>query len=323
MADRGGVKIRPGDIDSLIQIYENAYTNIVKSLVDSTKFGKIQKIRTMMAIRTELERMGVDVDKWVQDTIPQYYLDGANVAVQDLRALGVDTSAVGIAVVNKQAIAALTDETALSFAEGITALGRDGQRILNDAIKQQLNFIVADGKLTGAARKTISANIEAKLKENGLTSLTDKAGHQWSFDVYARMLARTKAVEARNQGLANRMLASGYDLVQISNHNSKHPACARWEGKIVSITGKTPAGTQLPGGYEVAGSMDEAKADGLFHPNCEHSANVFHANLAAVTHAYDNPYNVLDADGRNAADLAFANRNRSAAAIARRPDLRR
>lgn len=310
MADRGEVKIREAEIEQLISLYEASYSRIIRTLEHSTDAGKIQKFKVMAAIKAELERLGVDVEKWVRENIPQYYLDGANQALQDLRALGVDTAAVGVAVVNKQAIAALVDSTALSFADGITAIGRNGQQVLNTAIKQQINFIIADGKLTGAARKTISANIKALLQENGLTALTDRAGRQWSFDVYARMLARTKAVEARNAGMDNRMLASGYDLVQVSRHNSRHPACRKWEGKILSITGKTPAGTVLPGGFEVAGSVAEAVADGLFHPNCQHSRNVFNAKLAANTKAYENPYNVLDEDGRNAADLAFANRNR-------------
>lgn len=310
MADRGEVKIRSGEIDDLIRIYEDAYTNIVQTLEDSTKFGKIQKIRTMAAIRQELEQMGVNVDEWVKQTIPQYYLDGANHAVQDLKALGVDTSAVGVAVVNKQAIAVLTDKTSLDFANGIVALGRDGQRVLDEALKKQINFIIADGKLTGAARKEISDSIKARLQARGLSSLTDAGGRNWTFDTYARMLARTKAVEARNAGLDNRMLASGYDLVQVSNHNSAHPACAKYESKILSITGRTPTGTELPGGYVVFASVDQAVADGLFHPNCQHSRNVFNATLAAKTKAYDNPYNVLDAEGRNAADLEFANRNR-------------
>lgn len=310
MADRGEVKIREAEIQDLIRLYEAAYKRMVETLVDSTAAGKIQKVRVMVAIRAELAQLGVDIDKWVADNLPQYYLDGANQALQDLRALGVDTAAVGIAVVNKEAISALLDDTSLSFAEGIKAMGRNGQKVLSAAIKQQINFIIADGKLTGAARKTISDNIKTVLQQNGISALTDRAGREWSFDVYARMLARTKAVEARNQGLDNRMLASGYDLVQVSNHNSKHPACHKWEGKILSITGRTPTGTVLPGGYEVAGSVQEAVSEGLFHPNCQHSRNVFNPKLAAITKAYDNPYNVLDEEGRNAADLAFANRNR-------------
>jgi len=251
-------------------------------IIGATDAGKIRRARVMARINHELERLKIDVDDWVKREIPQYYLDGANIAAQDLRALGVDISKLsGFAVVNREAIKALTDEVALNFANGIVGISRNANMLLSDTLKQQLNYIIAEGKLTGETRKLISANLKTRLQKEGLTSLRDRAGKKWTFDNYTRMLARTKAVEARNQGLANRMLTSGYDLVEVTNHGTDHPACAAWEGEILSLTGQTP-------GYA---TVDEAEGAGLFHPNCEHAINVLVQELADKTEAYDNPYN--------------------------------
>lgn len=282
MADRGEVKLRQGKINDLIKIYENAYKEIVTTITDATVAGKISKARTMATIRSQLTDMGVDVDKWVRTEIPQYYLDGANHAVQDLKALGVDLSGPkGLAPVNKAAIASLVDDTALAFAQGMTGIARNAEMILGDALKQQINFIIADGKLQGDALKTVASSVEQKLKDQGLSAIKDRAGRDWSFDRYAEMLVRTKAVESRNTGLANKMLQNGYDLVQVSDHGSDHPACAEWEGQILSITGNTP-------GYP---TLDEAETSGLFHPNCQHAINAINPDLASETEAYDNPFN--------------------------------
>lgn len=292
MADRGEVKIRTGSINALISLYQETYKRMVQEIITASEAGKIQRARVMARINAELARLGVDVDAWVQKELPQYYLDGANAAIQDLRALGIDTTKRNqYAVVNREAIKALTDETALSFAQGLSAMGRNARILITDTFREQLNMIVAEGRLSGSTRKLISKNLEARIKEQGITSITDKAGRNWSFDRYTEMLARTKAVEARNQGLINRMLLQGYDLVQVTNHNSKHKACARWESKILSLTGRTPTGTILPGGYKVAGSLSDATLSGLFHPNCQHAINVLVPELAAKTKAYDNPYN--------------------------------
>lgn len=286
MADRGEVKLRVGKIDDLVAIYENAYKDVIATIMDATTAGKIQRARTMITIRKQLTELGVDVDKWIQKEIPQYYIDGANVALQDLRALGVDLSATkGIIPMDKVAIASFTDDTALAFAQGLTGIARNAEIILGDAFKQQLNFIIADGKLKGDALKTVAGNVERKLREQGLTAITDRAGRGWDFDRYAEMLVRTKAVEARNTGLANKMLQNGYDLVQVSDHGSTHPACAEWEGEILSVTGNTP-------GYP---TVADAEASGLFHPNCQHAINVINEELASKTIAYDNPFNYQDA----------------------------
>lgn len=292
MADRGPVKVREGSIDELVKLYLRVYKNIVRDITKSTEAGKIQKARVMARINAELTALGVDVQAWVEKEIPLYYLDGANVAVQDLRALGVDVSKTSnFAVINREAIKALTDETALNFAQGITAISRNARRILDDTLKRQLNLIIAEGKLTGATRKEISRALQFRLQEEGIDSIRDRAGRNWSFENYTRMLARTKAVEARNQGLVNRMLGSGYDLVQVTNHRTDHRECAVWEGKVLSMTGQTPKGTKLPGGFVVAGTVEEARAAGLFHPNCKHAINVLVPELAAKTKAYDNPFN--------------------------------
>lgn len=286
MADRGEVKLRQGKIDELIAIYKNGYSGIVKTIENSTTAGRIQKARTMAAIRSQLTEMGVDVDKWVRSEIPQYYLDGANHALQDLKTLGVDLAGPkGLAAINKEAIKSLTDDTALAFAQGITGISRNAEMLLGDAVKQQLNYVIADGMLTGAARKTVADSISFKLQEQGLSAIVDRGGREWAFETYANMLVRTKAVEARNTGLANKMLQNGYDLVQVSNHGSTHAECAEWEGQILSVTGNTP-------GYP---TLDEANNSGLFHPNCQHAINTINPDIAELTNMYDNPFNYEDA----------------------------
>ena len=282
MADYGPVNVKEKSIQALIDLYSRTYGKMIREIEKSTDAGKINKARVMARINAELEALGVDVKEWVDREIPQYYLDGANVAVQDLRALGVDVSkSSAFAVINKEALRTLMEETALNFANGITALSRNSRRIIDNTLKQQLNFIIAQGKLSGEARRTISSALKMRLQEEGIDSITDKAGRSWSFNRYTEMLARTKAVEARNQGLVNRMMASGYDLVQITNHGTDHPACAKWEGQILSVSGLTP-------GYP---TLEEARASGLFHPNCKHAMNVLHPELAQLTIAYKNPYN--------------------------------
>ncbi len=310
MADRGPVKIREGKIEDLLSIYHRVYARIVQEIITATEAGQIQRARVMARIDAELRSLGVDVDEWVKKEIPAYYLDGANVAVQDLRALGVDVSKTSnFAVINREAIKALTDEVALNFAQGLTAMSRNARIILTDGFRQQLNFIIAEGRLTGDTRRQISRNLKARIQEEGITSIKDRAGRSWTFDRYTEMLARTKAVEARNQGLVNRMLESGYDLVQVTRHNTDHEACRFWEGKILSLTGRTKPGTKLPGGLVVAGTVDLARSRGLFHPNCKHAINVLVPSLAEKTHAYDNPYNKLSPAEKAKADAQFRNRN--------------
>ena len=285
MADRGPVKLREGRISTLIELYKATYATLTREIIHASASGKIQKAKVMVRINAELQALGVDVDAFIKEEIPRYYNDGANIALQDLRRLGVDLDPkTGGALINREAIKALTDESAEAIAQSMTAISRSVRQRLGEVLKTQLSFIIAEGKLSGDTLKTITSAVRDQIEKNGLTALRDKSGRSWSMDNYADMLVRTKGVEARNQGLTNQMLRYGYDLVQVSNHGTDHPACRKYEGKILSLTGKTP-------GYP---TLEQAKLDGLFHPRCKHAMNVINPTLAAKTKAYDNPYNYLE-----------------------------
>jgi hypothetical protein len=79
------------------------------------------------------------------------------------------------------------------------------------------------------------------------------------------MVARTTTAEAHLQGTANRLVEQGHDLIKVSTHRGACPLCEPWQGKILSITGKTE-------GYP---TLEEAKAAGLFHPNCRHAYGLY------------------------------------------------
>lgn len=276
------IKIRDLRIKNLIDTYHAAYKNIIETILTDTTAGKINKARTLATIKLQLQELGDNVDAWVKTEIPQYYLDGANSAMQQLKAQGVDLSGPkGLAPINREAIASLVDATNTAFALSLTAIQRNAAALVSDALKMQLNFIIADGQLTGSARDTVAASVKQAIEDKGISALTDAGGKNWAFDTYAQMLVRTKAVESRNTGMNQKMLQNGYDLVQVSDHNSSHPACADWEGAILSITGNTP-------GYD---TTDDAEASGLMHPNCEHAYNPIEPDLADETSAYDNPFN--------------------------------
>jgi len=72
-------------------------------------------------------------------------------------------------------------------------------------------------------------------------------------------------MQAHLEGTANRLVEQGHDLVKVSTHRGACELCQPWQGKILSITGKTE-------GYP---TLEEAKAEGLFHVNCRHAYGLY------------------------------------------------
>ena len=93
----------------------------------------------------------------------------------------------------------------------------------------------------------------------------DRGGRVWNTDNYLMMSVRTNSMAMYNDTLVDTIArTTGSDLVRISDDGGTADscdACRKWAGRIVSVTGNSK---DFP-------SLDEAKADGLFHPNCIHT----------------------------------------------------
>lgn len=117
----------------------------------------------------------------------------------------------------------------------------------------------------------------------GIDGFTDKAGRTWHIDTYAEMATRTGAAHSLRAAYEGELIARGEDLVLVTGNTYTCRLCAPWQDKVLSLTGLYPAGTHhLPSavgdGYvtvHVAGTMEEARAAGLHHPNCTHSEGLY------------------------------------------------
>ncbi|MFD6214936.1 phage minor capsid protein [Nocardia salmonicida] len=138
--------------------------------------------------------------------------------------------------------------------------------------------------VTGVAtRREVTQQALDKFARQGITSFTDRAGRRWHMDTYAEMAIRTAALRALKAGHNERLQQRGYDIVRISSHAASAPQCVPFQGKLISLSGKTPAGpvedvsrmTGEPVTATVMCSMEQAEARGLHHPNCKHTHSLW------------------------------------------------
>lgn len=267
-------------IKNLVSIYTRAINKIKADFNAQTSFEKARRTAILKNIKIVLTDLGGSLDDWADENMPVYYKQGIALAENSLANLDAETKKLApFTQIDRRAVNAITNEVKTAFGESIRGVARSTTRVLTQAEKLEIKAILSEGIITGDTRKKIAAEVKDMLNENGFTALVDKAGKQWQLDSYADMLVRTKAVEARNTGLGNRIQQYGYDLVQVTDHNSSHPACAEWEGEILSYSGNNP---DYP-------SYEDALAGGLFHPRCEHAINVLVQELADKTNAYNPP----------------------------------
>lgn len=276
----------------LIALYQQAQKELLANYDNATDFSQARRRELLIQTETILKELGVKTGEWLEIAVADQYRRGIEDTIKQLSSLNVGINkTTTFSTIDKQAVAALLSETQEAFAMSLTTVGQSARRAVSAAVKEAIKQDLAMGRVKGSTRLETSRDIKARLKADGITALRDRSGREWKLDRYADMLARTKLVEARNTGLMNKMLANGYDLVQVSRHNSDHDKCRKWEGKIVSISGRSK---KYP-------PLSAAIADGLLHPNCEHQINAIDPDDFKGLKVYDNPYNHLSKKEKAAA----------------------
>ncbi|HKU01420.1 MAG TPA: phage minor capsid protein [Arthrobacter sp.] len=135
-----------------------------------------------------------------------------------------------------------------------------------------------------------------QLVSRGITGFTDKAGREWNLTTYVEMAVRTATQRAYNASHRERLTLAGIHYFTISTTGRPCGLCAPWEGKVLADAGEGTVTEPHAGGgdpvtFRVAGTVEEAMAAGLFHPNCKHTLTAY---LPGVTVLRGNQWTVLD-----------------------------
>jgi hypothetical protein len=219
------------------------------------------KLAEMASLRDEaravIERIDVLGPRAARTAIRDGYAAGALDAVLDG---GEITGRFNRA--NTRAVDALVNET-------VTTLRSTHGQILRstlDSYRGIISEVAAPGVVTGTQtrRQATQAALD-RFAVRGITGFVDGAGRNWQIESYAEMATRTASGRAQIAGTLDRFVADGRDLVIVSDHTQECKLCRPWEGKVLSITGRTP---DYP-------TVREAQSAGLQHPNCRHSLGAF------------------------------------------------
>lgn len=225
---------------------------------------------------------------------------GATAAQRELAGRRPKTAraAVRSAIPNAPAI----DRLASSLAGRLDATGPRVVRSVLDAYRTTVSAGSANVLGGALTRRDAASKVWAGLLDQGLTGFTDVRGRNWSLAGYVDMATRTTTAQAAVAGQLDRQAELGLDLVIVSDAPQECERCRPWEGKVLTRGGADGArDVQAEHGLtddmvtvHVAGSVAQAIAAGLLHPNCRHSISSY---LPGVTKT---PTNTEDPEGDRA-----------------------
>jgi len=240
--------------DRIQQMYEEVEDELIALLVaalasqdDATVAYAVARGKVLLASAQ------LATDEWNGEAIPELY--GKQVSISKPSIEAVTTASEGMFADMTATVGRRLDDLAANFR-------------VQQARWEALAAFTAKRTGTRIGVRGISADMQAHLRENGITGFTDAAGRKWKLSTYADMAARTTTMNAQLAGVKDRVVARGDDLVNIIGPLDYPDGCPPSVlGGPYSITGATTEYNGRP-----IMTLDEATSYyGVFHPRCRHS----------------------------------------------------
>lgn len=114
----------------------------------------------------------------------------------------------------------------------------------------------------GLSPRVARAQAWSQYVQQGITGYTDRTGREWNLTTYTEMAVRTSAIRAYNISYQDQLAALGVHLYTVPGDGHPCPLCLPWQGAILSDGDAPLAGAEA--------TVDDARAAGLFHPQCKH-----------------------------------------------------
>ena len=237
----------------LATAYREAERELV-TLIAKADLTRWQRQRTqaqLVAVRDVLTELGETTQEWGQMHLPGLYRAGVDMVDSATGELLAEFTAL-----HTESVQLLSENLVTNTTDVLQMVGRR----INDTFRQAGLSALQETTVLGGTRVDATRRMVEALIDDGIYAVQYRDGSVHALGDYGEMVARTTSREVQNTAVENRMAELGEDLVKISTHSGACPLCQPWEGKVLSLSGKT-------GGYP---TLDEAKAAGLFHPRCVH-----------------------------------------------------
>ena len=230
------------------------------------------KLLGIQALQREVNAVLLDLSNHVPGAVERAvglaYNRGIATAGTELTAAGLAHGAFG-EVQPTGAAASIVSETMAR----ITPMRFQIRRAVTDIYQQVVTQVTAQTTLGTVTRREASRMVLTRLAQSGVKGFRDAAGRQWEMGAYAEMAVRSATSNAMLQGHTDRIQELGIDTVIVSNSPEECSICRPFEGKVLSLSGRTTG--RLKDGKTVVASLSQAKSAGLFHNNCRHSHSIY------------------------------------------------
>lgn len=289
----------PADPDQLAAtvaaLYDQAEAALAALITDRLRQGldapdwavrRLAEINVLSHAATAVvDRLDRDGTAAVRAAVTTAYRSGSDTALADLAA---NVAGVRISVQQPPSAGRAMNALADAAVREIRPLHNRLLRSTVDTYRQAVTDATARTLTRAQPMRQAAQDAWAQLVARGITGYTDTAGRRWQLHSYVEMAVRTAAARSIVQGQIDAATANSTRLVTVPDLPGECRLCRPYEGKVLALWGATgrvaepSARSGRPIVVHVAGTLEQARRNGLLHPNCRHTIRPYRPGLSRL-----------------------------------------
>ena len=247
--------------NQLVGAYREGEKYILERLLaaDLSAWERARANQQLGLIQAALQELGQVTQDWEGIHLPRLYAAGIAGVDRALEAAPVQAPAAEFAALHTASIELVAENLSLGLEGARQLVGRR----ITDVFRRAGLAALQQGTALGETRRQASKRMIKQLADKGVTAFVDARGAEWNLSTYAEMHIRTSSMEATNLATYNRLAEYDLDLVKVPRHDGECPKCKDALDSLGTIFSISGTSEQYP-------AEDEARAMGLYHPECLH-----------------------------------------------------
>jgi len=225
-------------VEQLIQLYSIADERL-RALIQSLEegsFGRRRKEELLRQIEAIIEELTGTAGEQMAEIVASQYRSGATAAIEQMTTAGIATKAIEQTLkplIHQQAAQAIMDESFYSILEASDNMSKDAKQRIEKAVKTANERSL----LEGVSRRQATKDAVAEVNSRGITGIIAKNGAEIPADKYMAGVVQYHQRKAHVTGVENMAVQNGQDLVYVNFVGITCSLCAKYQGRVYSISG--------------------------------------------------------------------------------------
>lgn len=229
------------DAEKLIALYTRAgerLLDLIRSLEDGN-FSRRRKERLLKEVDVILAGLTDGAAQSMSELLAMAYKEGVSEAVDSILAQGVPDERINTVLeplIHQQAVQAIMDDSFFRILEATDNMSQDAKRRIEEVTRTATERMLTEG----VNRRQATKEAVASMTEQGITGIVAKNGARIPADKYMNGVVQYNLRKAHVTGAENTIKQNGLDLIYVNFVGITCEYCAKYQGRVYSISGADP-----------------------------------------------------------------------------------